>query len=140
RPDRWNDDQRRSLLDSVSRGYPIGAVMVWRTTRSLATVQVIGDRQLRREAGSEARQYLLDGMQRLSTLFAALWAPARGRSQLAEAARDGARGARWRLGYHLIKEEWVFLDDLELDEERVVVPGRFLLSGVELLRFQRSIK
>lgn len=140
RPDRWDDDQRRSLLESVSHGYPIGAVMVWRTTKEMATVRTIGDRQLQHPGGGEARQYLLDGMQRLSTLFAALWAPARGRPEQVSVAPSPRRPARWRLGYHLVNQEWIFLDDIERGEERLVVPGRILLSGVELLRFQRSIK
>jgi hypothetical protein len=30
RPSLWRDDQRLDLLDSVRRGLPIGALLVWR--------------------------------------------------------------------------------------------------------------
>jgi len=140
RPDRWDDSQRQSLLDSVSRGYPIGAVMVWRTTTALATVRTIGDRRLRQGRIEGPRQYLLDGMQRLSTLFAALWAPTRGRSDLVEPCKSSPGTARWELGYHLVNEEWVFLDEIDADEQKLVVPGQSLYSNVELLRFQRHIE
>ncbi len=143
RESRWTDDQRRKLLESVSHGYPIGALMVWRTTKELDCIHDLGDRRLPPAVQGSARQYVLDGTQRLSTLFAALWAPVRGQADLPSVASEARRQvpeSRWRLGYHLEKEEWVFMNDVDDSEVHIVVPGRILLSSVELLRFQRKIK
>ena len=82
RPNRWDDDQRRELLISISHGYPIGALMVWRTTKSLTTAKALGDRVPPEASSSPVHQYLLDGMQRVSTIFAALWSPPRGQADL----------------------------------------------------------
>lgn len=82
RPFVWTDEQRLLLMDSVYRGYPIGSILVWRTkTHQLATHEHLGPLGLPGQPGgagsprSEAprlRQYLLDGHQRMTTLFAAL--------------------------------------------------------------------
>lgn len=140
RPNRWDDDQRRELLRSISHGYPIGALMVWRTTKTLQTATALGDRIPPPVTSVPLHQYLLDGMQRVSTLFAALWSPPRGQSDLPKAPPGKAAKARWHLGYHLDKEEWIFMDDADDDERLFVVPGRILLTSTELLRFQRKIK
>jgi hypothetical protein len=138
RPVRWDDDQRKRLLDSITRGHPIGAVMVWRTTETPKHLDIIGDRRLGREPKSANRQYLLDGFQRLSTLFAALW-PLQ-KNKVVGSDRPGARSEhRWSLGYHLVNEEWVFLDEIDDDERSFVLPGCILLDSVELLRFERRI-
>jgi hypothetical protein len=135
RPIRWNDDQRKRLLDSITRGTPIGAVMVWRTTEELAYLDTIGERALKSQPQGANRQYLLDGFQRLSTLFAALW-PEKDTSVLERQPGD----PRWALGYHLVNQEWVYLDETDNTEHEIVLPGRILLDSVALLRFQRRIK
>jgi hypothetical protein len=135
RPVRWDDDQRKRLLDSITRGNPIGAVMVWRTTEVLVHLPMIGDRALKSQPQGTNRQYLLDGFQRLSTLFAALW-PEKDTSVLERPPGEH----RWALGYHLANQEWVYLDDIDDSEREIVLPGRILLDSVALLRFQRKIE
>lgn len=80
RPFVWKEDRIYRLVDSLLRGFPIGAVMLWRTT----TVQRF--RRLPRDLDTEttevfnfeetstdtSNKYLvLDGQQRLTSLFAA---------------------------------------------------------------------
>ena len=75
----WKDDRIRRLIDSLLRGFPIGALMLWKTS----TVQRY--RRLPRDLDTEtpevftfetstdaSNKYLvLDGQQRLTSLFAA---------------------------------------------------------------------
>lgn len=74
RPFVWNDEQRIALLDSIYNGYPIGAILVWRTQKhQLRTFDRLGPLLLpNSSAAGPTRQYLLDGHQRLTTLFSAL--------------------------------------------------------------------
>ncbi|HSO00358.1 MAG TPA: DUF262 domain-containing protein [Candidatus Nanopelagicales bacterium] len=74
RPFVWTDEQRLALMDSIYNGYPIGAILVWRTQKHrLITHDHLGPVRLPPESGEDTtRQYLLDGHQRLTTLFAAL--------------------------------------------------------------------
>ena len=134
RPPRWTDDQRRKLLESVSQGYPIGAVMAWRTTVDIPHRREIGPQTLSSEPAAGTRQYLLDGFQRMSTLYAAL------RAGEPSTTEPDENGNRWALGYHLIEQEWVFLNEVDDGERNVVVAGHLLLDSVALLRFQRSLE
>ncbi len=79
RPFVWKEDRIYRLLDSLLRGFPIGAVMLWSTT----TVQRF--RRLPRDVDTDTtavfnfetttdkknRYLVLDGQQRLTSLFAA---------------------------------------------------------------------
>ncbi len=128
RPIRWSDDQRRRLLESITRGLPIGSLMVWRTSQEIRRREQIGDVALPEPAKGD-RQYLIDGFQRISTLYVAL---------LKDADRGPDKdGNRWALGYHLRKKEWVFLDSITEEERAVTVPGHLFFKSVELIRFQR---
>lgn len=73
RPFVWTDEQRLALLESVYLGYPIGSLLVWRTqTHHLATYDYLGPARLPKPDDGLVHQYLLDGHQRLTTLFSAL--------------------------------------------------------------------
>lgn len=58
----WNKDQIRGLMRSLYHGYPVGALLVWEAEGQLQTVRGA-------EAGSGTKQLLLDGQQRITTLF-----------------------------------------------------------------------
>jgi hypothetical protein len=99
RPFEWGDDRRLDLLDSVDKEMPIGAILVWRTrVHKLDCLKTLGAFGLPTEPGPQApRAYLLDGHQRLVTLYAALnWADNPG-PLLAE-------GVRWPVWYDLAAE------------------------------------
>lgn len=75
RPFVWDDQQRLDLFDSISRGFPIGSFMLWRTsTHKLKVYERLGPYGFRhrKDQNSSDRRYLLDGHQRLTTLYAAL--------------------------------------------------------------------
>lgn len=76
RPFVWTEEQRLNLVESIYLGYPIGSILVWRTQKQrVATYDRLGPMRLPAEDESDKvaiRQYLLDGHQRMSTLFAAL--------------------------------------------------------------------
>jgi Protein of unknown function DUF262 len=76
RPFVWTDDSRILLLDSIFRNLPIGSLIVWRTgTHELQCFDRLAgisiDTSLAHRQG-EIKTYLLDGHQRLATLYSAL--------------------------------------------------------------------
>jgi hypothetical protein len=94
RPSVWGDEDRRDLLDSIIKGLPIGSFLVWRTSRGdlgaydkIADVPVMG----RENEARATYTWLLDGHQRITTLFGALSKPPGGRS----------RTSSWNLHYEL---------------------------------------
>ncbi|MBZ0120601.1 MAG: DUF262 domain-containing protein [Sandaracinaceae bacterium] len=70
RPLRWEASDRRALLDSIYRGYPVGTVLLWRNPPAASA-----GRPLSSSAPTDVQgeQYLVvDGQQRLTTLWDAL--------------------------------------------------------------------
>ncbi|MFG6459886.1 DUF262 domain-containing protein [Roseateles sp. BYS96W] len=72
RPFVWEDDRRVELLRSLRIGIPIGSLLVWRTTKNrLRCFQAIAGVKIPSPSHGQTVSYLLDGHQRLTTLFAA---------------------------------------------------------------------
>ena len=67
RPFVWSSAKVRDLFDSMYRGYPIGTLLFWETGTDTSTRQVGGGEHER-----VAKQLIVDGQQRLTSLFAVL--------------------------------------------------------------------
>lgn len=130
----WSDRQRVDLLDSIYRGYPIGTLMVWRTRDNLlaceervAGLPVPGDEALR---SAPVKEYVLDGLQRISTLYGAL-----GPALLSEPP-DAAHAKAWEVYFDLDKETFLASGDLEEEPEEVrrsVLPLSVILNTTRFL-------
>ncbi len=69
----WTDKQMLELFDSILKGYPIGSLLFW-NTKGYKTKDDIGPYTIKKE-NSDATRYVLDGFQRISTLFGVLMNP-----------------------------------------------------------------
>ncbi|MBT3193739.1 MAG: DUF262 domain-containing protein, partial [Verrucomicrobia bacterium] len=67
----WERSQIISLLDSVYQHFPIGSFLFWQTEDEIQAYRRIGEVDLRHDRGRSV-QYVLDGQQRLTSLFASL--------------------------------------------------------------------
>ena len=68
----WNNDQVIDLLDSVLNGYPIGSLLFWLTNTRLKSERNVGGFSLPETPERYPRNYVLDGQQRLTALYAVL--------------------------------------------------------------------
>jgi hypothetical protein len=68
----WNIKDSAKLLDSIIKGYPIGTFIYWRTNERLRSVRNLGNITLPEPKNGEFVNYVLDGQQRLTSLYAAL--------------------------------------------------------------------
>ena len=68
----WNIGQVIDLLDSVNQGYPIGSLLMWQTHTRLKSERNIGGFLLPETPELYPRNYVLDGQQRLTALYAVL--------------------------------------------------------------------
>ena len=92
----WDDDRIKSLLVSVSQAFPVGAIM---------TLSADGDVQFQNrpiegvslDNGFEMDHYLLDGQQRLTSLYQAL-------------RYDGPVESRDRPGGNRVIKRWYYID------------------------------
>jgi hypothetical protein len=67
----WPIEKTAALLDSILKGYPIGTFILWRTNQRMSNVKDIGNIALPETPEGRQVEYLLDGQQRLTSLFAA---------------------------------------------------------------------
>ncbi|PIR58370.1 MAG: hypothetical protein COU70_01200 [Parcubacteria group bacterium CG10_big_fil_rev_8_21_14_0_10_35_15] len=68
----WEIKKSASLLDSVVKGYPVGSFIFWKTRERLRAVKNIGNLNLPEPAKGDYVNFVLDGQQRITSLFAAL--------------------------------------------------------------------
>lgn len=68
----WTREKSAHLLDSILKGYPIGTFILWKTKESLRTVRNIGGAKLPDTPPGDFVQYVLDGQQRLTSLYASV--------------------------------------------------------------------
>lgn len=69
----WKSTQMLELFDSILKGYPIGSLLLWRPNNKFKTKDYIGPYLI--NSSSTDIRYVLDGFQRLSTLFGTLTHP-----------------------------------------------------------------
>ena len=66
----WEIKKSASLLDSVVKGYPVGSFIFWKTRERLRSVKNIGNLNLPEPAKGDYVNFVLDGQQRITSLFA----------------------------------------------------------------------
>lgn len=122
RPFVWSDEQRLRLLDSIYRGLPIGSILIWRTKEhALRTHQRVDSLPLgactSEPEGGGVKQYLLDGHQRLITLYTSLGEglideepssePGPGAENDEREVAAAAGGHDWRVYFDLATKEFL---------------------------------
>ncbi|CCG88043.1 GmrSD restriction endonuclease domain-containing protein [Erwinia piriflorinigrans] len=66
----WDKEQSAKLIDSLLKGYPIGTFIFWKTREALRSVKNIGNHKLPETPKGDYAQYILDGQQRITSLYA----------------------------------------------------------------------
>ncbi len=68
----WDIKKSANLMDSIIKGYPIGTFIFWKTNDRLRSVRDIGNFNLPEPVKGDFVNFVLDGQQRLTSLFASL--------------------------------------------------------------------
>lgn len=68
----WTPEQTASLIDSILKGYPIGTFIIWETDERLRAVRNLGGADLPETPAGVRVQYVLDGQQRMTSIYVAL--------------------------------------------------------------------
>jgi len=84
----WSEDRIERLFDSLFRGYPVGIVLLWETYQPMQYRQFVANH--RRDAlhdfdenkQNRRLKLVLDGQQRLSSIYVALKGSFEGRSSI----------------------------------------------------------
>ena len=67
----WSIDKTAKLLDSILKGYPIGTFILWQTNERINDIKNVGNLEIPDTPEGTKVQYVLDGQQRITSLFAA---------------------------------------------------------------------
>ena len=68
----WDIKRSAKLLDSIIKGYPVGTFIFWKTRERLRSVKNVGNITLPEVPKGDYVNFVLDGQQRITTIFAAL--------------------------------------------------------------------
>ncbi|SNZ03112.1 hypothetical protein SAMN05421503_0278 [Terribacillus aidingensis] len=65
----WERKAAAQLLDSIAKGFPIGTFILWETQEELRSIRNIGNHNLPETPTGHVAQYILDGQQRITSLY-----------------------------------------------------------------------
>ena len=68
----WTKTQTAKLIDSILKGFPIGSFILWKTKDRLRAEKKFGGEIFKQPKKGEYIYYILDGQQRLTSLYFAL--------------------------------------------------------------------
>ena len=68
----WEVKKSAELLDSILKGSPIGTIIFLKTTEKLQSIKDIGGFELKKQKKTGETSYILDGQQRITSLYACL--------------------------------------------------------------------
>jgi hypothetical protein len=115
----WTRQQTLDLLDSVSRNYPIGSVLLWQSTEQLASERTVAGLNVDPQRHGYPVNYILDGQQRLASICGALyWRP------------DSDPESKWNIVYDLERQEFGHVTTFD-DPPAHVMPTRLLSEPAE---------
>lgn len=66
----WGKQQTAKLIDSIIKGFPIGTFIFWKTREELRHFKNIGNAKLPSPPRGDSVRYVLDGQQRITSLYA----------------------------------------------------------------------
>jgi hypothetical protein len=111
----WNRDQVRGLMRSLYKGYPVGALLVWETDAACQAVRGAA-------SASGTRSLLLDGQQRVTTLYGIV----RGTPP---AFFEGDLGAFRNLRFNVETEAFEFYGPVKMKDDLLWVDVTALFIG-----------
>jgi hypothetical protein len=130
----WTVEQRLELLQSIKDGLPIGSILLWRTRSRELPIEDFRTVLPTKENPFEFNQYILDGHQRLATLYRAL-APGFVRASEAEPREPTeASPDEDDDGGLFSQDEWPIYYDLEAEQFEVIPLARRAKLGPNWVR------
>lgn len=138
RPLVWDMDMRRTLLDSIFEEIPIGSLMIWRTRRTeMKAKETLGPFTLPRlDIKQTPHRYLLDGEQRLSTLYFSLFEPDAPR-ELRSVAEEPPEA--YRAYFDLIEQCFLFESERTGKAQAWHLPLSYILDGTKVAKFKAML-
>ena len=120
----WDIKSSAKLLDSILKGYPIGTFIYWRTNERLRAVRNLGNISLPEPQDGEFVNFVLDGQQRLTSLFATL----KGLSITDENGKV-ADYSEMYVDFNAEEDQEIIITDISKLEEKTFIKVTELMEG-----------
>ncbi|MDZ8136735.1 MAG: DUF262 domain-containing protein [Nostoc sp. DedQUE04] len=69
----WEKENVKKLWDSIYKFYPLGSILIWKSSTKLESHRQIGGIKFADDFHSNEYQYILDGQQRTTTLLTSIY-------------------------------------------------------------------
>lgn len=128
----WTNNDKLQLFNSLKKGYPIGSILLWQPSENYGYLDKIGPYTI--PTPKEGYYYILDGFQRLSTLFGCLTNPNK-----TTLVNDNEKWQKeYKICYDLDKEEF-FIPRKGRQLEFYQIQVYRLIDTKESFLFQREL-
>jgi uncharacterized protein with ParB-like and HNH nuclease domain len=139
----WTWEAQRDLLCSVFEGLPIGAILLWQTRLpNIKSRKTIGPFNLPNQDFSPIHSYILDGLQRLTTIYSMVYHPRKDVSNLPK-SNVSDYTVYCDLDAESVEDKFLLesqLSQLNIDSNNPrYFPLRHVFNSKEVMKFQRSI-
>ena len=124
----WAKAQTATLIDSILKGFPIGTFILWKTNDRLRHMRNIGNIKVKEPRSGDPVQYVLDGQQRITSLYAV--------RKVARITRDGREIDYKDIAISLtidLNDDDEIVFEQALDEHECISVFRLLNATVEEL-------
>lgn len=128
----WQQDNIKDLFDSIKNNYPIGSILLWKPRQSYNDWKKVEEMSgIKLPESSDAPLYILDGCQRLSTLFGCLADPQKAKIENLPLWKE-----KFELYYDLKDEAFVYTGNRSAKPYQV--PLYILTSTSEFRQYSRK--
>jgi hypothetical protein len=103
-------------MDSIVKGYPIGTIILWKTKETLRSVRNLGGVSLPETPLGDFIQYVLDGQQCLTSIFASL------------------SGAKVKREYRIEDFSEIYINLQAADDDEIVIASREGIDEKSLIK------
>lgn len=120
----WSMNDSAELLDSILKGYPVGTFIIWNTGEQLRSLRNIGNLSLQGPDKNANVDYVLDGQQRITSLYAAL--------KGATVTRNDGRKEDFSkivVDLDVEEDEQIVVTKNEADRQHTIIPLMTLIGG-----------
>jgi uncharacterized protein with ParB-like and HNH nuclease domain len=137
----WTNEKKLELLESLKNGYPIGSVLFWQPNQDIKQnlideeLQTVGGYYLKVKDDKIDFYYILDGYQRLSTLFGCFIDSKKTKLQ----KNDKEWKLKFDIVYNLKDDKFEFNRKTKTDLEVYQVPLSFFTDGEKFYDFSFSL-
>jgi len=125
----WKQTQILDLLDSIVKNYPIGSILLWSTSEKLRHTRNIAGYKIPENAEEYPVNYVLDGQQRISSIYATFSDKT---EQDAVTANYNPNLDLFEIYYDFSKNQFIQKNEVSLGSNAVIYLRNFL-NGSKLI-------